>query len=104
MAQHIVATEYSPAWSAGFERESAFIRGILGTNCIALHHIGSTSVPGLKAKPAIDMMPVAADLSAGNNLAVFEKFGYDNSGKFGISGRRNLRKGGDERDPPDPYF
>lgn len=98
MPQHIVVMEYSRDWSAEFERESALIKGILGSNCIALHHIGSTSVPGLKAKPIIDMMPVVSDISAVDAVTTeFEKLGYEYLGEFGIPGRRYLRKGGDER-------
>lgn len=57
MRQHIVVTEYSPEWAAEFERESEMIKNILKDNCVAIHHIGSTAVAGLKAKPIIDMMP-----------------------------------------------
>ena len=57
MPRHIAATEYSPAWRAEFEKGAALIKEVLGENCIALYHIGSTAVPGLKAKPIIGMMP-----------------------------------------------
>ena len=98
MAQHIIVTEYNPAWSEMYENESAAIRKILGENCIEIHHIGSTAVPGLAAKPIIDIMPVVYDLEAVDKAAAdFEKIGYEYMGEFGIPGRRYLRKGGDER-------
>lgn len=87
-----------PEWPARFEAEAAVIRGIVGDNLIALFHIGSTSVPGLKAKPVIDMLPVVRDIAALDSLN--EKFaaaGYEAMGEFGIPGRRYFRKGGSAR-------
>lgn len=98
MAQHVVVTEYSPLWEKQFEEEAEKIREILGENCRAVYHIGSTSVEGLKAKPIIDIMPVVKSLEETDRRAgEFEKIGYEYLGEFGIPGRRYLRKGGDER-------
>lgn len=98
MAQHIVVVKYDPAWAAMFEKERKIIQSILKENCTAIYHIGSTSVPGLKAKPIIDILPVVKDLSKVEETAPrFEKIGYEYLGEFGIPGRRYLRKGGDER-------
>ena len=98
MAQHIIVTDYNPLWARMFETEAVQIQNILGENCIAIHHIGSTSVAGLAAKPIIDIMPVVYRLEDVDKAAAeFEKIGYEYMGEFGISGRRYLRKGGDER-------
>lgn len=98
MPQHITVTDYNTAWSGLFEEEAKYIRKILGKNCQALYHIGSTSVPGLAAKPIIDIMPVVQNISEVDNLKeMFENIGYEYMGEFGIPGRRYLRKGGDER-------
>lgn len=98
MAQRIIVTEYNPLWADMFETEAAKTAGILGKNCIAVHHIGSTSVAGLAAKPIIDMMPIVCSLEDVDKLAPeLEKTGYEYMGEFGISGRRYLRKGGDAR-------
>ena len=98
MAQHIVVTDYNPLWADLFEREATQIRQILGENCTAIHHIGSTAVAGLAAKPIIDIMPVVRNLKDVDRVAAeFEKAGYEYMGEFGIPGRRYLRKGGDER-------
>ena len=76
MPRCIVVTEYSPAWRAGFEKGAALIKEVLGENCIALYHIGSTAVPGLKAKPIISMMSVVSELSAVDAAAAeFGKLG-----------------------------
>ena len=53
---------HDPNWSSIFEAEAAKIKKILSNNCIAIHHIGSTAVPGLAAKPKIDMIAVVQDL------------------------------------------
>ena len=74
------------------------IREILTDNCIAIYHIGSTSVPGLAAKPIIDIMVAVRSLETVDRTAeAFSKTGYEYLGEFGIAGRRYLRKGGDER-------
>ena len=98
MAQHVTVIEYDPAWPLEFEREASRIRGALGENCLEVYHIGSTSVPGLAAKPIIDILPVVRSLEAVDAAKdSLEALGYEYLGEFGIPGRRYLRKGGDER-------
>ncbi len=94
----IVVTPYSPAWDAAYKAEAEKIKNILGEECTAIHHIGSTAVPGLAAKPIIDIMPVVRDISKVDALnPSFEKIGYECMGEFGIPGRRYFRKGGESR-------
>jgi GrpB-like predicted nucleotidyltransferase (UPF0157 family) len=57
----IVLAEYDPQWPAMFARESERILAALGAAALRLEHVGSTSVPGLVAKPIIDMLLVVAD-------------------------------------------
>ncbi len=98
MSQHITVTDYNPLWAIKFEEESLLIKDIIADNCIAIYHIGSTSVPGLAAKPIIDIMVVVKSLEKVDDVAEdFLKTGYEYLGEFGIAGRRYLRKGGDER-------
>lgn len=52
---------YDPGWPALFEREAGRIRALLGDRVLQLEHVGSTSVPGLAAKPVIDMLLIVAD-------------------------------------------
>jgi GrpB-like predicted nucleotidyltransferase (UPF0157 family) len=59
----IELVEYDPAWPSLFEREAERIRGALGERARLLEHAGSTSVPGLAAKPIIDMVLAVADSS-----------------------------------------
>ena len=58
----ILFVEYDPEWPALFEREEARIRSILGDRVVRLEHTGSTSVPGLAAKPVIDITMTVADV------------------------------------------
>ena len=98
MAQHVIVTEYNPLWPQLYRQEAEQIRAILRDNCVAIHHIGSTAVVGLCAKPVIDIMPVVVRLArAAAQKKAFEAIGYEVLGEFGIAGRRYLRKGGDER-------
>lgn len=89
---------YDPAWKELYQREAKAIRQILGDNLTSIHHIGSTAVEGLAAKPIIDILPVVRQLRRvdGCNPA-FEALGYECMGEFGIPGRRYFRKGGDNR-------
>ena len=98
MRQHLGVVPYNPQGPALYEQEAQAIGQILGENLTAIHHIGSTSVPGLAAKPIIDIMPVVRDLAQVDACsAQFEALGYEVMGEFGIPGRRYFRKGGDER-------
>ena len=73
----IAFVEYDPAWPALFAREEGRIRSILGDRVIQLEHTGSTSVPGLAAKPVIDMtMTVAAVLDEPAWIPDLEAAGY----------------------------
>lgn len=57
----ITLVEYDPAWPRYFVREAERIRGALGARALRIEHTGSTSVPGLIAKPIIDILLVVAD-------------------------------------------
>lgn len=59
----ITLVEYDPAWPDLFAREEARIRSILGERVVRLEHTGSTSVPGLAAKPIIDITMTVADVT-----------------------------------------
>jgi GrpB-like predicted nucleotidyltransferase (UPF0157 family) len=53
--------EYDPDWPDRFRREAERIRAVLGDRVLQLEHVGSTAVPGLHAKPIIDMLLVLAN-------------------------------------------
>jgi GrpB-like predicted nucleotidyltransferase (UPF0157 family) len=73
----VTLVEYDPRWPALFAREAARIRGALGEHALLVAHVGSTSVPGLVAKPIIDVVLAVADSS--NEAAyvpALERAGY----------------------------
>ena len=53
--------EYDPEWQRLYEREAERIKGALGAKALRIEHVGSTSVPGLAAKPLIDIVLVVSD-------------------------------------------
>ena len=59
----IAISEYDPGWPALFDREAERIRGALGDRARLLEHAGSTSVPGLAAKPIVDIVLAVPDSS-----------------------------------------
>ena len=57
----VLLADYDPEWPRLFEREAARIRTALGERALQIEHVGSTSVPGLAAKPIIDIILVVAN-------------------------------------------
>lgn len=57
----VLIADYDPRWPALYQREADRIRSVLGDRVLLIEHVGSTSVPGLPAKPIIDLSMVVAD-------------------------------------------
>lgn len=73
----ITLLEYDSSWPKLFEREADRIRSVLGNRVLQLEHVGSTSVPGMCAKPIIDMLLVVTDAADETTYASdLEKAGY----------------------------
>lgn len=73
----VTLVDYDPAWPAMFERQADRIRAALGDRVIRVEHMGSTAVPGLIAKPCVDILLVVRD--AGDDAAYvpdLERAGY----------------------------
>ena len=84
---------HSAAWAAAFEREAAAIGDALSELPIELHHIGSTAIPGIVAKPVIDMLGVVPALEALDaRTERLVALGYEALGEYGIPGRRYFRR------------
>ena len=93
MKKIIEVVPYDPNWPHIYEKEAALIRQALGGNCLAIHHIGSTSVPGLAAKPKIDIIAVVQDpLLARDQL---QKIGIQYRGEYNIPLHYGFSKRGD---------
>ncbi len=58
----IEIVDYDPAWPKLFEREAERMRAVVGDHVVSIEHVGSTSVPGLPAKPIVDICPVVDDM------------------------------------------
>ena len=85
---HVEIAEYSPDWPLVFEREAAAILEACRPWVTEVHHVGSTSVPGLAAKPILDMMPIAAGPAEGlQSVPRMTALGYLYDGESGIPGR-----------------
>jgi GrpB-like predicted nucleotidyltransferase (UPF0157 family) len=75
--QAIVVADYDPVWPERFRQEEARIRAALGRAVLSIEHIGSTSVPGLAAKPLVDILLVVEDsANEGSYLPALEEAGY----------------------------
>lgn len=95
----ITVVAYQDNWPALFEREKALLSKVLvPKNLVAIHHIGSTSVKGLAAKPVIDILIEVNNIEniAQHNDAL-ASMGFIAKGENGISGRRYFQKGGNKR-------
>ncbi|MGG0667349.1 GrpB family protein [Sporosarcina koreensis] len=91
-------SEYDGNWVQMFNNEAIFLRGVFGEEIIKFEHFGSTSVPGIKAKPVIDMMCFVKDIEKIDTFnGRMHSLGYDVAGEWGIEGRRLFRKGGENR-------
>jgi GrpB-like predicted nucleotidyltransferase (UPF0157 family) len=89
----IEVVPHDPQWQGAFEAEAKQIAGILGKNVAAIHHIGSTAIPNIYAKPVVDMLVEVKDITEVDRQgASLELLGYEVKGEFGISGRRYFRK------------
>lgn len=73
----IMLSEYNPAWPKWYAEESEALKGLLGVAIRRLRHIGSTSVPGLTAKPTVDiLLEIVDDVSAKDVRESLEQGGW----------------------------
>jgi GrpB-like predicted nucleotidyltransferase (UPF0157 family) len=63
----IVIAEYDQSWPDRFQRQAALITRALGSRALCIEHVGSASVPGLAAKPIVDIVVVVEDSSDENS-------------------------------------
>ncbi len=93
----VVVVDYDSSWPARYERERASIVEALGDvmeGVAAIEHVGSTAVPGLAAKPIIDIMVGVRELPVGERcVQPLEALEYEYRGDAGIPGRYYFRKG-----------
>ena len=96
MSVPVIVVDYDPAWPQLFEQLRDRVVAALGDLVVAVEHVGSTAVPGLPAKPIIDLdvvIPAIADLPAA--IERLATLGYVHRGDLGITGREAFSR------PPD---
>ncbi|MBD1941889.1 GrpB family protein, partial [Coleofasciculus sp. FACHB-712] len=94
MEDLIQVVDYDTNWPIQFEQEKLQILHALGNAVLDIHHIGSTSVPGLAAKPIIDILVGLEELPPSvDQITSVETLGYLYQGELGVPGRHFFRKG-----------
>ncbi|MBN1695016.1 GrpB family protein [candidate division WOR-3 bacterium] len=89
---------YNPNWGRKFKEEAIKIKKIFKEIFVDIHHIGSTAVPTIKAKPIIDIMVEVKDINKVDSYnKQMEELGYEALGEYGIPKRRFFQKGGRRR-------
>ncbi|HVP05459.1 MAG TPA: GrpB family protein [Dehalococcoidia bacterium] len=92
-ADNIVIAEYDPAWPRLFAAEREGLQQAIGEWAVAIEHVGSTAVPGLAAKPIIDIGVALEQLAdALRCISPLHELGYECCGEFGIPDRIFFRK------------
>jgi len=89
----IEVVPHDPTWRDQFQQEAERIQQALGAIVTAVHHIGSTSIPNIYAKPIIDMLVEVTDITqVDQREAAMIALGYEAMGEMGLPGRRYFRK------------
>lgn len=85
----VVLHPHSPRWAEMAADETRRLKAALGDELIGVHHIGSTAIPGIMAKPVVDLIPIVASIERldAREDAV-RALGYRWFGEFGLPGRR----------------
>lgn len=93
MVRNVVVVPHNPDWQRQFEQASEVLRGVITDNLVAIHHIGSTAIPGIYAKPIIDILAEVSDIEQiDTQTSTLVLLGYEAMGEYGIPGRRYFRK------------
>ena len=96
--RRVGVASYNPNWKNMYKEESEKIKNILNDIIIDIHHIGSTAIPGIKAKPVIDILVEVKDIEEVDKYNhKMEELGYEAMGEYGIPKRRFFRKGENNR-------
>ncbi|MBP1870475.1 GrpB-like predicted nucleotidyltransferase (UPF0157 family) [Ensifer adhaerens] len=84
---------HDPRWVESAALEGDLFAAIIGSCLVAMHHVGSTAIPTIRAKPVLDLVPVVTDLQAlDDGRRVIEAHGYEWWGELGLPGRRYCTK------------
>jgi GrpB-like predicted nucleotidyltransferase (UPF0157 family) len=93
LSERVELVEHDPSWSRLFEEERARLTGIFDGRAVGIEHVGSTSVPGLCAKPIVDVLVGLRELElTEDEVANMRRLGYEYLGEYGLPGRLFFRK------------
>ncbi|MGB8698792.1 MAG: GrpB family protein [Thermosynechococcaceae cyanobacterium] len=93
MTRRVEVVPHNPHWLSAFENESKQVAVALGDGIVAIHHIGSTAISMIHAKPIIDMLVEVREIAkVDERNSAMQALGYEVMGEFGIPGRRFFRK------------
>jgi GrpB-like predicted nucleotidyltransferase (UPF0157 family) len=85
---------YAPAWADAYEEERERIVSVLGNQLLGIEHVGSTAIPGISAKPIIDIAIGVSALSVAEKfVAPLSRIGYDYAGDGGVPNHRIFGRG-----------
>ena len=95
--KQVIVLPYDEKWAEDFIQIKTEIRQALGDLAVSIEHVGSTAVPGLSAKPIIDMDVVIEDETMLDSVIhALSKIGYEHEGNLGIDGREAFKYDGKE--------
>ena len=84
---------HNPLWSAMAAEEGVLLVAALEPCLVGVHHVGSTAIPNIRAKPVIDLLPVVSSVvELDRRKADIEALGYEYWGEYGLPGRRYCTK------------
>lgn len=87
----IKVVSYDPRWADAFEQIKSELESALKGSILAVEHVGSTSVPGLYAKPVIDIDVVIEKGMFGKIAELLDTLGYTHEGDLGVEGREAFK-------------
>lgn len=94
MSEEIEIVPYAKGWPSRFEKEKGILQHAIGGTAARIEHVGSTAIPGMPAKPVIDILIESKTFPPGkaiiSSLAVV---GYVHKGERGVPGRHFFKKG-----------
>jgi GrpB-like predicted nucleotidyltransferase (UPF0157 family) len=96
--RRVEVVPHSPGWAAGFRAEADRLTAVPGDEVTAIHHIGSTAIPGISAKPIIDILLAVREVERLDELRPeMAALDYEGRGEFGLLGRRYFARTMDGR-------
>ena len=97
MPRKVEVVPYHSDWPDKFQAEAGALRRVLGDEALSIQHFGSTAIPGISAKPIIDILVIVRDINKIDEMTPrLAAIGYHAVGEYGIPGRRFFFKGSDE--------